>query len=132
VGDDVEMLGEVSQEELSRLYAESDFLLHPSSVEVLAGTVLEAFAAGMPVVGGSAIEGVVDDGSTGWSIPDADPAAFLTAMRERVVQLTTDDGRRRGMGEQARQVAESRFAWPRVVAEHEKVYASVLGARATA
>ncbi len=128
-GDEVEMLGEVSDEELVRLYAESDLLLHPSAVEVLPGTVLEAFAAGMPVVGGPAIEGIVEEGATGWSLPDADPAAFVAAMRERVTRLLADDRLRREMGERARAVAETRFAWPRVVEEHLRVYASVAAPR---
>jgi len=128
-GDDVEMLGEVSSEELSRLYGESDFLLHPSAVEVLPGVVLEAFAAGMAVVGGSAIEGVVDEGSTGWCLPDTNVESFVAAIRDRVSQLVRDDRLRREMGERARAAAESRFAWSRVVSEHEKVYASALAAR---
>jgi glycosyltransferase involved in cell wall biosynthesis len=131
-GDQVEMLGEVSEEELVRLYAESDFLLHPSSVEVLPGAVLEALAAGMPIVGGPAIEGVVEEGTTGWSLPDADPSAFVTGIRERVTQLLADDRLRREMGDRARAVAESRFAWPRVVEAHLRVYASVSAPRGPA
>jgi glycosyltransferase involved in cell wall biosynthesis len=124
------MLGEVSDEELVRLYAQSDFLLHPSAVEVLPGTVLEALAAGLPIVGGPAIEGVVEEGTTGWSLPDTDPAMFVTAMRERVTRLVADDRLRREMGDRGRSVAESRFAWPRVVEEHLRVYASVGAGRA--
>jgi len=126
-GDRVELLGEVPEEELVRLYAESDFLLHPSSVEILSATVLEALSAGLPVVGGPAIEGVVEEGTTGWSLPDADPAAFVAAMRERATRLVSDDRARREMGERARVSAQSRFSWPRVVTEHLRVYASVQG-----
>jgi glycosyltransferase involved in cell wall biosynthesis len=131
-GDEVEMLGEVSQEELVRLYAESDFLLHPSSVEVLPGTVLEAFAAAMPVVGGSAIEGVVDEGTTGWSLPDAEIPAFVAAMRERVGRLLADERILRTMGEAARTVATTRYSWSRVVDEHLRVYAAVAPSRPSA
>jgi len=124
-GDRVEMLGEVSQEELVRLYAESDVLLHPSRVEILSATVLEALSSGLPVVGGAAVEGVVEDGTTGWSIPDADPTAFVAAMREKVTRLVTNDALRREMGERARASAQRRFDWPSVVAAHVKVYESV-------
>jgi len=126
-GDSVELLGEVPESELVRLYAESDFLVHPSAVEVLSATVLEALAAGLPVLGGPAVEGVVEDGTTGWSVPDADPARFIAALRERASQLVADDGMRRSMGEKARATAEQRFAWPRIVEEHLKVYRSVAG-----
>lgn len=124
-GDRVEMLGEVSEEELIQLYAESDVLVHPSSVEVLSATVLEAFAAALPVVGGHAVEGVVDQGLTGWCLPDSDPSAFARAIRERVSSLLSNERLRREMGDRARAVAESRFGWPRVVAQHLDVYDSV-------
>ena len=124
-GDRVEMLGEVSTEELTGLYAESDFLLHPSSVEVLSATVLEALAAGLPVVGGPPLRGVVDEGETGWVLADRDRAAFVAAMRERASRLVSDDALRRAMGEKARATAESRYAWPRVVADHLRVYATL-------
>jgi len=121
-GDHVELLGEVSEEQLLRLYAESDLLVHPSSVEVLSATVLEALSAGLPVIGGSAIEGVVDPGVTGWALDDTDPRTFVTGLRERATQLVSDPATRRSMGDRAREVAESRYSWPRVVAEHLKVY----------
>jgi len=124
-GDRVELLGEISSEELVRLYAESDFLVHPSSVEILSATVLEALAAGLPVIGGPAVEGVVDEGITGWSVPDPDPAAFVANLRARAAQLAEQDATRRTMGERARAAAQSRFAWPRVVAEHVRIYESV-------
>ena len=124
-GDSVELLGEVSEAELVRLYSECDFLVHPSAVEVLSATVLEALAAGLPVLGGPGVEGVVEDGVTGWSIPDADAAAFVGAMRERVARLVGDDSLRRALGDRARATAQSRYAWPRIVEEHLRVYSGV-------
>jgi len=128
-GDDVEMLGEVSQEELVRLYSESDFLLHPSSVEVLSATVLEALSAGLPVIGGVPIAGVVENEATGWSLPDSDAPAFTAAMRERSVRLLSDERLRQEMGARARTVAQTRFSWPQVVADHLRVYAALPEAR---
>ncbi|MGP8076774.1 MAG: glycosyltransferase family 4 protein [Thermoplasmata archaeon] len=124
-GDRVEMLGEVSQEELVRLYAESDILLHPSSVEILSATVLEALASGLPVVGGGAVEGVLEEGTTGWSLPDTDASAFVAAMRDRVSRLLSNEATRHEMGERARASAQRRFAWPEVVAAHLRVYEMV-------
>jgi glycosyltransferase involved in cell wall biosynthesis len=126
-GDRVEMLGEVSEEELVRLYAESDFLLHPSSVEVLSAAVLEGLASGLPVVGGPAVSGVVEEGTTGWSVPDADPASFVAGLRNRATRLVSDGAVRREMGEKARGQAQDRFSWPKVVAAHLRVYESLRG-----
>lgn len=125
-GGEVELLGEVSEEELERLFAESDFLVHPSAVEILSAAVLEALAAGLPVVGGEAVRGVVEDGVTGWSVPDRE-GTFIEEMREHVTALIADDGARRRMGDAARRVAEDRYSWARVAAQHLEVYRSVIG-----
>ncbi len=123
-GDSVELLGEVSPDELRRLYAESDFLAHPSAVEILSATVLEGLSAGLPVLGGSAVEGVVENGRTGWVVSDVDPAAFRIATRAHAEALLRDEGLRRRLGEAARAEALDRYAWPRIVQAHVAVYRS--------
>ena len=125
-GDSVELLGEIPEADLVRRYGESDFLVHPSGVEVLSATVLEALAAGLPVLGGPAVEGVVENDATGWVIPDGDPAAFVGAMRAYATRLAGDDSLRRTLGDQARGVAATRYAWPRIVEEHLRVYATAV------
>ncbi|MCI4365867.1 MAG: glycosyltransferase family 4 protein [Thermoplasmata archaeon] len=125
-GDSVELLGEVDDATLRRLYAESDFLVHPSAVEVLSATVLQALASALPVLGGSPVEGVVDDGRTGWAIPDRNPGAFLSGLRARALELAGDDLVRKRMGEAARAVALERYGWPRVVEAHLAVYRSAM------
>jgi glycosyltransferase involved in cell wall biosynthesis len=127
LGEGVELLGEVDAGELPRLYAESDFLVHPSSVELLAGVVLQGFAAALPVLGAPPLRGVVDDGRTGWIVPDDDPAEFVRRTRERAVALAADEPMRRRMGEAARADALARYSWPRIVEDHLKVYRNVAG-----
>jgi glycosyltransferase involved in cell wall biosynthesis len=124
-GDSVELLGEVDDATLRRLCAESDFLVHPSAVEVLSATVLQALAAGLPVLGGGAVESVVDDGRTGWVIAGTDPVPFTDTLRARGVELASDPTLRRRMGEAARAVAQDRYSWRRVVESHVGVYETV-------
>jgi glycosyltransferase involved in cell wall biosynthesis len=124
-GANVRLLGEVPEPELATLFAESDFLLHPSAVEILSATVLEALAAGLPVVGGAGVEGVVDDGVTGWRLDDRDPATFTKEMGEKAGALLRDEALRRRMGEAARQVAQDRYGWPGIVARHLEIYRAV-------
>ncbi|HEY1197828.1 MAG TPA: glycosyltransferase family 4 protein [Thermoplasmata archaeon] len=121
-GEDVSLLGEIPKDYLLRLYAESDFLIHPSAVEILSATVLEALASGLPVIGGSAVDWVVENDKTGWSLYDGDELVFVEKMREKASMLLADDFLRRSMGAQARTEARRRFAWPKVVAEHLAVY----------
>lgn len=124
-GDHVRLLGEVSEEELVKQFAESDFLVHPSAVEVLSATVVEGLAAGLPVLGGGGVEGVVEPGVTGWRLDDRDAEAFAAALRERAKALLQDDAMRRRMGEAARASALARFGWPGVVERHLEIYRSV-------
>ncbi len=129
-GGPVELLGEVPEDALERLFAESDVLVHPSSVEILSAAVLEGLAAGLPVLGGPTLEGCVRDGATGSIVPDRDPVAFVEQLHARAQELATDAPRRRSMGDAARADAEERFAWPQVVAAHLPIYSRV-AARAT-
>jgi glycosyltransferase involved in cell wall biosynthesis len=54
----------------------------------------------------------------------ADPTP--EAMAEAIVRLHDDPELRRELGARARQVAETQFAWPRIVDQVEEVYRSVM------
>jgi glycosyltransferase involved in cell wall biosynthesis len=125
-GDRVELVGEVPEAELERRFAESDLLVHPSGVELLAGVVVQAMSAGLPIVGGPALDGVVDDGRVGYRVPDGDPTAFVAGMRRRAVELAADPALRRRMGEAGRATAQERFAWLRIVQSYLGVYQAVI------
>jgi glycosyltransferase involved in cell wall biosynthesis len=127
-GENVEITGEVSEEVLARHFAESDFLIHPSRAELLSGAVVQAFSAGLPVLGGPALQGVVDHGRDGWLVPDGDPTAFVDGLRERARALSADPALRRRMGDAARASAQERFSWARVVADYLTVYRAVAAA----
>jgi glycosyltransferase involved in cell wall biosynthesis len=124
-GDSVEIVGEVSDDALVARYAESDLLVHPSRVELLSGTVVQAMSAGLPIVGGPALEGVVEDGRTGWCLPDQDARAFVAGIRQRTMELALDPALRRRMGDAGREAAQTRYAWPEVVRRYLEVYRSV-------
>jgi glycosyltransferase involved in cell wall biosynthesis len=128
-GEHVQVLGELSEGELVERYATSDLLFHPSSVELLAGVVLQGLAAGLPVLGAEPVRPLVEAGVTGYTAPSAATAEEVVAvLRERALELLGDEGRRRQMGEAARRSAEQRFSWPVVAAAHLELYRSVLSA----
>jgi len=81
-GDDVEFLGNRSDEEIRDLYRGAALVMMPGEEDF--GIVpLEAQACGRPVVAlgrGGALETVVD-GTTGVLVPDESPAAMAEAMR---------------------------------------------------
>lgn len=67
LGDKVFFYGMVSHEEMPNLYAQYDIFLNGSRVDNLPGTILEAFACGLPVISTNAggIPYMVEDGKTG-------------------------------------------------------------------
>lgn len=125
-GDQVTLLGEVADAELTRWYAESDMLVHPSQVELMAGVVLQGLAAGLPVVGAEAIAGLIEPGVTGFVARDGASASEVQAMLGQTARALAADGApRRRMGEAARAAAIARFSWSTVVAQHVGLYESL-------
>jgi glycosyltransferase involved in cell wall biosynthesis len=132
-GDAVELLGELTDAELRREYAGADLLVHPSRVEILAGAVLQAYAAALPVLGGPAIAPLVREGETGFAArEDHDEAGFVRFLSEHARRLAQDPELRVRMGAAARREAETRYAWPSVVEQHLALYRKVFAASAGA
>jgi glycosyltransferase involved in cell wall biosynthesis len=118
VADAVELLGE--RDDVPDLLAGADVLALPSLSEGMPMSVLEAMAAGLPVVA-SHVGGVgelVVDGATGMLVPPADPAALAGALNE----LAADPGLRARMGEAGRRRAEAEFSLERFRRAHVDLY----------
>jgi L-malate glycosyltransferase len=95
--------------------------------EGLSNSILEAMAAGNPVVAtrvGAAADAVVD-GETGRLVPPADPAALAAAIEE----LLADPARARRMGEAGRARARERYAADAVIPKLEALYEELAGRR---
>jgi colanic acid/amylovoran biosynthesis glycosyltransferase len=124
----VSLLGTTPQAEVAELLAWADLLVLPSLSEGISNAVLEAMAAGLPVVvtecGG--MREVVDDGVDGFVVPVGDRAA----LAERVVALARDEGLRRRVGAAAAARARREFDISRQVAVFDRAYRSLLGAPA--
>ena len=93
--------------DVPRLLDTVDVLALPSLHEGMPLTVIEAAAAGRPVVA-TAVDGtpeVVRDGETGYLVPPADPAALAKAL---LAVLGDADAARR-MGREAHRWARERF-----------------------
>jgi len=105
----VRFLGALEEEPLARLYAACDLFVWPAVNEAFGMALLEAQAAGVPVVscGLRGVPDVVLEGRTGLLAPSLDQAQLAARVRE----LLLDEGKRAAMGrEAARFVREERTA----------------------
>lgn len=96
-----------NSETLLRLFAEADVFVFPTRGDCLPLAVMEALAAGLPVITTNvgALGEAVADGETGLVVPPDNPTALADAM----TALAGDPARRARLGEAARQSALARF-----------------------
>ncbi len=101
---------------LARVYASADIFAFPSAIEEYANVVLEALAAGLPVLvaGESGMDRVISEGETGFVLPSNNSFAWSHYL----ALLAHDRARREAMGARARRYAEHRLpTWADVLGE---------------
>lgn len=117
LGDGIEFLGEVGGEAKLRLLGSAQCLLNPIQWDEPFGMVMiEAMACGTPVVAtarGAAPE-IVDPGVTGFTVADDRDLATAIGRSARLARA------------EVRAVAQERFSFERMAAEHLRVYEEVL------
>jgi len=119
LGEGIRFLGRVEPEDMPGVYGDADIFVNSSIVDNQPVSVLEAFAAGLPVVttGTGDIAAMARDGETGLIVPPRDPRA----MAEAVASLLDDHERAVDISRRARQEVE-RYTWPRVRHEWAAAY----------
>jgi phosphatidylinositol alpha-mannosyltransferase len=124
-GDGIDVVGFLSQDELTRTLLGAKALVAPSIGQESFGMVLtRAFACALPAVA-SDIPGYreVLTQEAAVAVAPNDP----DALGDAVCALVEDEPRREAMGEAARALAVERYAWPAIAGRLEEVYASVTG-----
>jgi D-inositol-3-phosphate glycosyltransferase len=119
----VAFLGKRSQDTLPYYYSASEVVIVPSHYESFGMVALEAMACGTPVVasqvGGLAF--LVQDGVTGYTVPDGDPAALCG----RLEKLLGDAELRQSMGQRAAEVARG-YDWEKIAGQIVGVYEGLI------
>jgi glycosyltransferase involved in cell wall biosynthesis len=118
IGDRVRFAG--YRDDMEAIYGALDLYVHPARFEGMPNAVLEAMAAGCPIVA-TAIDGsqeLIEDGVHGWLVPPEDPRALACAIGAALAD--SDEARRRGAAAQARAAREYSIdamvdAWERVL-----------------
>ncbi len=124
LGEHVRFLGWVAQAS-DRVLPACDIFVQSSLWEAMSVVVLEAMAAGKPMVVTRVGENsnVVIDGETGLTVPPANPEAMALALR----RLLHDVDLRRRLGDAARLRYERTFTTQHMITAYETLYRELLG-----
>ncbi len=129
MGGMVVFLGKRGQDTLPYYYSAAEVLVMPSLYESFGMVALEAMACGTPVVA-SEVGGLgylVQDGLTGYTIPDSDPEALCN----KLAGLLGDAHLRQTMGLRAAEYALD-YAWANIAAQIVDVYKGLVEKRVLA
>ncbi|MBS0479596.1 MAG: glycosyltransferase, partial [Proteobacteria bacterium] len=121
---DAVFTGHLMGDDLGRAVASADVMLNPSVTEAFGNVVLEAMAAGLPVVSADtpSARALIEPEKTGLLCPPGDVAAYADAVR-RVIALPAE-GRRLSIAARA---ASAAFTWSTALAAVAAVYAEAIG-----
>ena len=120
-------VGYLAGEELASAYASADAFLFPSSTETLGLVLLEAMAAGCPVVGANrgGIPDIVTDGENGCLYEPEGGDGGAGSLTAATLRLLGDGSQRQQLRRNARQEAE-RWGWVGATEQLRGYYRQVL------
>lgn len=119
----VKFMGYMRGERLSQAYASADIFVFPSRLETFGLVVVEAMAAGLPVVASrvGGVTDVVQEGKNGYTFDSGDLDALVEGVRK--ISMSRDHTQR--MGEHARAYAETQ-SWDSMMDEVIEIYADLI------
>ncbi len=122
----VTLVGPVPPEDMATYYRLGDLFLFASKSETQGMVILEAMAAGLPVVAvrSSGIDDVVRQGYNGYKTPEN-----LDQWRDRVKQLLDDEAQRQTLSTQARSFARD-YSVEQFSRDVKAIYATLLASAA--
>ena len=120
-------VGYLAGEELASAYASGDAFLFPSSTETLGLVLLEAMAAGCPVVGANkgGIPDIITDGTNGCLYDPDGERNGTQSLIKATQKLLGNENERKVMRNAAREEAE-RWGWPSATKQLKEFYKAIL------
>ncbi|MGF1568123.1 MAG: glycosyltransferase family 4 protein [Nodosilinea sp.] len=127
----VQLLGQVSHQQVSQLMREAEIFAFPSIRELGAGAVIEAMACGLTcvVVDYGGCGGLVD-ADRGVKVPMGDTAQLVQAFTDALEKLVQAPERVKALGQAAYAHAIAHYAWEAKAQKNVEVYNWVLGKQA--
>ena len=120
-------IGYLSGQELASAYASGDIFLFPSSTETLGLVLLEAMAAGCPVIGANkgGIPDIINDGINGCLYDPDEKDKGERSLIEATKKILVDKNKKEAMRKEARKEAEQ-WDWNQATLQLQKYYSETL------
>jgi glycosyltransferase involved in cell wall biosynthesis len=120
----VHFAGLIPHSQVHTLYENADIYVAPGFYESFGMSIIEAMAAGVPVVAcrGGAVPEIVSDGRTGLLVDVGDPPAIAQA----VIRLFSDPGLCNSISDAARRMVFERYSWDTIASKLLRFYGEVL------
>ena len=116
-------MGWLSNRELQSIAAQSRFGVFPSRIESFGLSVVEAMAAGLPVIAarGGAVSENIEEDVTGRLVPVNDPDALTQA----IFSLLEDQQSAENRAKAAKTAAREKFSWEKAAESMLELYQSI-------
>ncbi len=120
----VTFAGLVAHSDVPSFYGNADIYVSPSLYESFGMSVIEAMAAGLPVVAArvKSFEDLISDGRTGLLVEAANPSAIADA----VIKLFENDSLRNSIASVAREMVCRLYSWETICITLMRMYREVL------
>ncbi|WP_254807827.1 glycosyltransferase family 4 protein [Natronosalvus amylolyticus] len=118
----IEFAGQIENNEIGEVYAESEVFVLPSLNEGVPRTVLEAMACEVPVVTSDLDQLIPIVNNAGFTVPSESPDKFQAAIKK----LLNDAELQNEMGRVGRSRVKNHYSWNNTVSETLGIYKSLL------
>ncbi len=131
LGDQVEIVKNVSDENLLMMYNSADLFVLPSIVDSQGNTeglgvvLLEAMACGVPVIGSDVggISDIILDGETGLILPEKD----VLKLFKVIINLIESVDLRKKIGINGHLMVKEKFSWNKLAENYLNIYLTIQG-----
>jgi glycogen(starch) synthase len=124
ISDKVIFLGHVPDDTLSLLHSSCDLFVLPSRLEGLGIVIIEAMAAGKPIIATNAggIPELIESGKNGILIEIGEEKELASA----IIQMLGDKSLSRAIGENNREKVRERYSWEVAARQAERLYSDLI------
>jgi len=122
-GLNIEFTGPKYGKELINYYKKADIFVYTSFYENFGQTMLEAGAAGLPIISAKTgiANDIVKDNKTGFIVGHDDPKKIAEYIKE-----LSDKNKRDLFGKRIREIVKKNFDWDNIIKKYIKVYDSIM------